>query len=265
MLAFQALGVMATGEVDEDACVDRLSPTERHRYGTIRNRERRQRWIGGRLVAKYLFLTRWAGDRPSVVGSLPPRVDRVEPAALERFPPHAYREIEILPRRRRDGGVPLVWRAGRPHSVHVSLASTRGLSGACLDGTRPVGLDVEVPLRRHHAFYRINFSPAERRWVEVLSEFGPIDVDRAYTLLWCLKESTMKSQQSDDLSLWQLPRITVQLRSDPGAVVEVLRSTSLHRPLLRSEVEVRTHERTWIAEAALATSPDAVITVLSTR
>src|SRR4029077_2122149 len=157
--------------------------------------------------------------------------------------------------------LPRVSWAGRAFPAHLSLAHTSGFSVACFDVTA-IGLDLEVPMPRNPAFYRVNFSAAERRWVEGLSGSGRVDAERVYTLLWCLKESALKLCQTDEISVWRIPSIEIKIHAALEVLLDVFCGTSLKRPLRTVHAELCTGGDTNCAEAAVATTPDAVLTVL---
>jgi phosphopantetheinyl transferase len=261
MSNFDTIGMMATHQVTEPGHLDLLSAKEYQRYQSIRHPQRRKRWISGRLAAKYLFLTRWGCDQENAMRQSP-RVRQLDAASLGEFPSWAYREVEILPQRWWEAGTPrLIW-MGRPHPTHVSLAYTAQLTAACLDPFRAVGLDLEVPCLRQPAFYRMNFTLAEQGWAERVYASVRIGVDRIYTVLWCLKEAALKSDESDEASLWQLPQIEVRLRCPVDWLSQALRPDHPLGSLWLTEVEVRNGGRVRTAEAALAVPYDAILAVL---
>ncbi len=257
MSVCNAVGLIDTNRIVGQDYLDLLSQNERARYGRMRDAERRKRWAGGRLLAKYLFLNRFGRQQRSA------GFQRIEPfdiSALETFPRWAYREIEILPERWAEGGLPRLSWAGRACPVRVSLSHISGLSGACISDAGDVGLDLAAPALRTPAFYRANFSKWERDWAEAAARSAGVARERVYTLLWCLKESALKSLQSDHISLWQLPRIQVRLRCG-GEVLGESRDTSARLRLARAEVS--RDGQTWNdAEVSLATTRQAILTVL---
>ena len=261
MSRFEAVSVMDSRCFTEESCLGLLTENERHHYSSMPNRQRKTAWVGGRVVAKHLFLDRLS--RTGEEGSCRwiRGVEWLNSTTIQEFPAWAYREVEIMPRVGAVGCPMITW-SGKAHPVRVSLAHTSNLFAACLDGVKPVGLDVEVSVPRARAFYYSNFSWAERSWVESFSQFGTRCVDRAYTLLWCLKESVIKSQRSDEISIWHLPRIHVQLLCGTGVVAEALCSGIGIGPVLLSEVEVQLDKQTRTAEVALTSSRDEILTVL---
>lgn len=261
MSGFYAIATMRTDRVTEDGFFDLLSAREHECCLSIANGDRRKRWIGGRLLAKHLFLTLMG------VGEIKrsqPKLRRVDLAELSEFPDWAYREVEILPRHERSRVPSLVW-AGRAHPLRISLAHASGLSAAGFGHGETIGIDIESPCKRTAAFYRTNFSPSERRWAETLSRYGEVDVDRGYTLLWCLKESALKSFRSDETSLWLLPRIEVKLECPLEPLAEVLGSSGLTHSVLVTEAEVRKGGQRLAAEAALSATSEAILTSLRLR
>ena len=260
------IGVMTTRYLDERRCIDLLTSNERTRWAAIKNEERRKGWLGGRLVAKYQFLTTLgSGDETDDGRVCHPQLRTVDMARLEAYPPWAYREIEVLPPPCTPARVPQLSWIGRRQPVRVSLSHTCGLAGAYLTGPVPAGLDIESSCRRCPPFYRGNFSPWERRWAEGLRTSGPVDADRVYTLLWCLKEAALKSQRSAEVSVLQMPLIEVRPNCSAVAVCAVLHSGQLGSVLVFAQVEIRQAGTIALAEVAIAAAGDAILAALWVR
>ncbi len=203
---------------------DYLSSRERERLRHIGHVNRKARWIAGRLLVKYLLLERHDAAAEKTCET---PLRSIAATSLDRFPAWRYREIEIVPRCLRTGGHPTLTWSGESPPPYFSLAHTAGLTAACFDRTSPIGLDAEVSCARHEAFYRVNFTPRERRWANRTAESGGLDTHRLYTLLWCMKESALKSRQADGVSLWEIPRIEFVPPDQVGPIVDALGSKTL--------------------------------------
>lgn len=256
-----SIGVMATRHLDDWNCIEFLTPNERARWQAIRNNDRRRGWLGGRLVAKYHFLAA-LGDERTDGPPWRPQLRVVDKAQLEDYPPWAYREIEILPPPYAQARVSQLSWMGRRQPVHVSLSHTSGTASACLNGSAAIGLDIEFSGPRGSSFYRGNFSPWERRWVEGFRNSAAVDVDRAYTLLWCLKEAALKSRQSAEDTILQIPQIEVRPLCSAGALLAVLHCRQLGAVLLVAQVEIRQAGRIASAEAAITSDEGAILVAL---
>lgn len=262
MSASLDIEVIPTNHLAEAGYLDLLSDVERDLYWGILNRDRRRKWICGRVVAKHLFLSQLKTQDWGRSCRWPPRLAWIDRTALQEFSCCSYREVQVTAEHHRISGVPAVRWDGFTYPVNLSLSHTSELSGAYIDFYRSVGLDLEVPLPRNHAFYRVSFSREEHRWVQLLTETGQISIHVLYTLLWCLKESVLKSQQSDEISVWQVPRIELELQCEPNSLISALRSARLDGPMFQSVLDIRTSGQTQIAEAAVAVSQSAVLTAV---
>ena len=257
MLSLAAINIPTDETVEKLRLLDYLSRVERSHYERVRNHELRRRWISGRLAAKHLLLSEMGSVRASRSRGLR-WTDLTE---IKEFPPWLYREMEILRLQPQDRFPGVTW-AGRAHFSHISLSYTHQFAVVCCDHAGMVGVDVDIPSRRHAAFYRKTFSAGERAWAEKLSRSAAVDTDWAYSILWCLKESVLKAKSSPEITLWQLPRIEVQPRFELAEMIASLRSRSKQRPLVFGEVEVCDDEQSRIGEVTLAVMDHAVLTAL---
>jgi 4'-phosphopantetheinyl transferase EntD len=221
------VAVLRQADVSDVDTLAWLSDRERTAAAALRSARRRQEWIAARLAAKYLFL---GAPRPraSHGAGWRPRLVWVTRPMLDTYPAWAYRCIDVAVPTRGTTGVPrLTWRA-EVQAVHVSLAHQGGYAAACLDWRAPIGIDVERIERRSRIFRDAHFSDAERDWAE-----GPqTDCDRAYTLLWCIKESALKAQERDAASVWHLPGVELCAGGDASAWTDALAATAQARAIV---------------------------------
>ncbi|MBV8751719.1 MAG: 4'-phosphopantetheinyl transferase superfamily protein [Hyphomicrobiales bacterium] len=183
-----------------------LSATELAVLGTIRHARRRQEWISGRALAKYLVLS----------GAFPCNIVRmVGIDQLMSVPIFEYREVDVLPNR---DGAPEMWRRETLMDRALSLSHAGGWVAAALLDEGSIGIDCEVIQARHQAFLNDSFVEAERKWVKghVVAD-GP-SVDCLYTLLWSFKEAALKTGRMAS------PRaINIRLRTDSDFPVAAFR------------------------------------------
>lgn len=180
-----------------------LSAREQHRLTAV-PQHRQQRWIAGRLAAKYLFLARRRDHRFT-----PAAVQRLDLDRLARFEPRQYRNLDVLPNA--ESNQPQLYLSERPTDLQLSLAHCGDLSFACLAAGARLGLDAENAVPRVRAFYRQNFAPEERSWVERAAKAAQLPRVWLYSLFWTLKESALKARLwGRGISLWDFPRLALR-------------------------------------------------------
>ncbi len=141
-----------------------LSPAERARLESFASADRRHAFVLGRTAARTLL-----GE------------------ALGLAPEHVVLDVA-------ESGALVVPGYGVP-GYGVSVAHTgrgAGAVGVAAVARRPVGIDAETVAARRPDLWRRLLSPAEHGALEALG--GP--TDDAQTLLWALKESVLKGQQT---------------------------------------------------------------------
>lgn len=179
-----------------------LSADERTKYMALPSPTRKSEWLAGRLAAKYIFLNRLETARVPQVAGWKPTLTNLSADALGLYPSWMYRQVEVVT----DGAKPsLVW-CGQARRENVSLSHSGGVSCASLTFGAPTAIDIEGSAPRVAAFYRVNFSDAERRWASVA-------LSRSYwffTFLWTLKESVVKLGCFTRTSIWNLPGIELE-------------------------------------------------------
>ena len=79
---------------------------------------------------------------------------------------------------------------GKPYFINLPLSfnlSHSGLYAACAFGDRDIGLDIQILSKASEKLCGRFFTENERRYLRDCS-----DTDRAYTRIWCMKESYIK-------------------------------------------------------------------------
>lgn len=230
---------------DEAESCDRLSSREAAHLSGLANPRMRRRWLAGRLAAKHLLLGGMEGgaDRLLVL-------DRER---LRAFPAARYREIELLPLP--GGGAP-----------RVSISHSGGLSCAALPGdTRAVGLDLETVAPRVAAFYRGNFTPRERRWVEAGALATGLDPAWLHTFLWTLKEAALKSGATAVRSVWGFAGLEIRLPAGVPERLAASRGVALGERFAGFEALVCEAGRRTRARVGTTSTPEAILSLFTAR
>jgi 4'-phosphopantetheinyl transferase len=151
---------------DVPASVDWLSDAERSRLAAFRIAKRREEWLLGRWTAKQAV-------------SLYLETDRELPAL-------ANLEIRAAP-----DGAPEAFLGGRPAPLALSISHSSGWS-LCVagDSKSAVGCDLERIEPREQRLVEDYFTDEEAKLVEAVPS---ADRSELITLIWCAKESALKS------------------------------------------------------------------------
>lgn len=121
--------------------------------------------------------------------------------------------------RRDDRGAPVAFAEGvRDDDVRLSIAHRGGWAVAAMCRGGVVGVDVELVAPRQPAFYEYNMSPAERRWMSLAPAS---DADRLGTLLWVLKEASLKTGIARALTVWEIGAIELDLRAPASRIAAI--------------------------------------------
>ena len=210
------VGLLATCELQGKDYTNHLSADERAQYMHLPNRSRKSQWLAGRLAAKYLFLSRLEMGEGTCSRAWPPTLARLSSEALDAYSSWMYQRIEVLlngvtPSRYRK----LTW-CGKDRPESISLSHAGGECCASIAMGPPTAVDVETIVPRIDAFYRSNFTKAERSWVGCGAEGDSVKANWFFTLLWSLKESALKLGWLD--SLWNLPSIEISGLPGPKSI-----------------------------------------------
>ena len=250
------VAVLRPAAVVEADAIAWLSDRERAALARMRAAVRRREWIAARLAAKYLFLGAPQPQAPASAGWRPRIVWLTRPM-LDKYPAWAYRSIDMAVPIDGATGVPRVTWRGEVQAVHVSLTHQDGYAAACLDWRAPIGIDIERVEQRSRTFRAAHFSDAERDW----ADGSPHDSDRAYTLLWCVKESALKAQERDAASVWQLPGVDLCIGAGAGAWTDALAAAARARPIVMPAT-VRWSEARRNADVFVAADGDLLFTAV---
>lgn len=258
------IAVVASKEVGGRAYVECLSAREQARYAGIGHPDRKARWLAGRLVAKYLFLMQM--NRAGTIGAGPPVLVPITFERLAAFLPWMYRQVEVLPPDTTSRGAPRLTWGGEACPAHrVSLSHANGTTCACIAGGSALGIDLERSVPRIHAFYQGNFTEAERHWVAQTASKTRFSPAWLYTLLWTLKESVLKSNVLEkEISVWDFPRIDVQLQVDPRQLTAASQQARLGDQFLLSTARVSAPSCRADVRIAMTATRKLVLTVLNT-
>jgi phosphopantetheinyl transferase len=208
------LGVLSWAEVETAASVGRLSQREQNHYASVTHSRRRQSWLAGRMAAKYCFLRTFGERAAGAQQSETPETVSVDARALDAYSPWMYQQVEVAPAP--GGGPPRLFWSGRDCRVRLSLSHAAGQSCAYLDSRGPIGLDLEEASPRGEAFYRGNFTRSEQAWAERIARETGASRAWVYTLLWTIKESALKADESGLSTIWNMPLVEVLLPLEAG-------------------------------------------------
>ncbi len=259
-----AVAVVASKEVSGPGYVECLSEREQARFAAIVDPSRKARWLAGRLAAKYLFLMQM--NRAGTIEAGPPVLVPITFERLAAFLPWMYRHVEVLAPDATSGGAPRLTWGGEVCPAHrVSLSHANGTTCACIAGGSTLGIDLEESVPRIHAFYRGNFTEAERQWVAQIASETRFSPTWLFTLLWTLKESVLKANVLEkEISVWDFPRIDVRLRVDPRQLTAASRHARLGDQFLLCTAHVNGPSCRADVRVAMTATRKLVLTVLNT-
>jgi 4'-phosphopantetheinyl transferase EntD len=249
-----ALALLAVSAVAEPTHSDCLSSREAACLSGLTHPRVRRHWLAGRLAAKNLLLS---GDGASRRIAF----DHLDGERLRAFPAARYREIELLPAA---GGRPrLAWH-GRELPARISISHGGGLSCAALPAAgAATGIDLETVAPRVAAFYRGNFTPAERRWAETGARSSGLSVDWLYTFLWTLKEAAFKSGAMGVQGVWEFAGMECRLPADLAERLAANNRPVLGESFAAFETLVCAARRWTRAHIETTSTPGVVLSVLT--
>lgn len=249
-----ALALVPAGQVAERTHGDRLSSREAAHLSGLVNPRVRRRWLAGRLAAKSLLL-----HEGEVRGGA--RLVALDGASLGALPAASCREIEVLPG---ESGPPrLTWR-GQAVPAQVSISHGGGFSCAAVAGPGvATGIDLESTAPRVEAFYRGNFTPRERDWVDAGARASGLPGAWLFTLLWTIKEAALKSGATAVRSVWGFPGLEVRLPADlPGQLAAGCRP-ALGERFTAFEALACADGRRTRARIETTSTPDLILSLLT--
>ena len=180
-----------------------LSVDERTKYMALPTQTRKREWLAGRLAAKFIFLNRLETSQVTQDEGWRPTLTRLSSDALDQYPSWMYQQVEVVTA----GKKPSLFWCGRARPESISLSHSGGTSCASLTFGAPTAIDIETTVPRLDAFYRANFSDAERQWA---ARAASSRSDWFFTFLWTVKESVVKLGCFPQTSIWNLPGIEIE-------------------------------------------------------
>jgi 4'-phosphopantetheinyl transferase EntD len=200
-----SVGLLDAGRLQDERYMPLLSADERAKYLTLPSLSRKGEWLAGRLAAKHVFLNRLELSEESSGQQWRPTLTVLTAEALGTYSPWMYRQVEVLSD---DGRPSLVW-CGRQRPENISLSHSGGVSCASIASGARTAIDIETAAPRVGAFYRNNFTEAERAWAHGGAGGERVRSNWYFTLLWTLKESVLKLGWLKQAGVWEIPRIEI--------------------------------------------------------
>ena len=243
-------------ELRDEEYTRHLSVGERAKYMNLPSQNRKSEWLAGRLAAKYLFLNRL--EMSQTEGrQWSPTLSQLSSEALGVYSPWMYQKVEVVTN---DGKAGLAW-CGQPRPESISLSHSRSVSFASIALGTPTVIDVETTAPRIDAFYRNNFTEAERSWAIRGADGEPIKANWFYTLLWTLKESALKLGWLN--SLWNLPRIEIVGLPGSNNITPFWYSHTMGNDFAVFKVSVKDHCRVRQVRVAVTGTRNFILTVMN--
>lgn len=255
------VGLLDACELQEIEHANYLSVGERTKYLGLPGETRKCEWLAGRLAAKYIFLSGLEPSQQTPNQQWTPALATLTQKRLGDFSPWMYQQVEVVT----NGGRPcLVW-CGQPRSESISLSHAGGVSCASIAFAfgAHTGVDIETPVSRLDAFYRINFSQAERRWVTCVAGDESIRSNWFFTLLWTLKESALKLGWLNQASIWNVPRVEIDDLPGLDKIRPAWFSNTMSNDFSQFTVRVKEQSRFMEAQVAVTGTRNLVLTVMN--
>ena len=252
------VGLLDVCDFDE-GYASHLSEEERGQYADLPNQARRNEWLAGRLSAKYLFLNRLEMSRAIARRPGRPALSKLTLEKLGAYSPWMYQSVEVLAN---DGMPTFVW-CGKSRPESVSLSHAGGVSCAAIGVGAPTAVDIETSVPRNEAFYRYNFSQAERDWATGKSGGESTASNWLFTFLWTLKESALKLGVLDQASLWSLPRIEIAGLYGLNDIEPLCRGRTMDGDFVMFTTSVKYHRREIQVRVAVTGTRGVVLTVMN--
>lgn len=258
------VGLLDARELRGGAYVRHLSVDERAKFTVLPSETRKDEWLAGRLAAKYIFLSgleRSQTPEPSQATAhhWKPTLSELSPEMLGVYSPWMYRKVEVVTN---DGRPSLVW-CGQARSESISLSHSGSVSCASMSFGEPTAIDIETPLPRLDAFYRVNFSEAERRWAMRSAGGELTKTNWFFTLLWTLKESVLKLGWLNQSSIWNLPRIEIGDLPGLKNIGPSWYSNTMSNEFSIFTVRVKEHCRVMQVKVAITGTRNFILTVVN--
>jgi phosphopantetheinyl transferase len=198
------VGLLQAGELRPEEYTRHLSVDERANFMALKSQTRKSEWLASRLAAKYIFLNRLELSQEAQNQRWRPTLSGLSSVILGDYSPWMYQKVEVVT----NGRKPNLFWYGKPRPESISLSHSGGMSCASIGFGAPTAIDIETTVPRVDAFYRINFTEAERCWATRVADGEQIRSNWFFTLLWTIKESVLKLGQLQ-ASVWTFPGIAI--------------------------------------------------------
>jgi phosphopantetheinyl transferase (holo-ACP synthase) len=172
-----------------------------------------------------------------------------------------YRQVEVLSN---NGRPRLAW-CGRERPENISLSHAGGVSSASIASGAPTAIDIETAVERVGAFYRNNFTEAERAWAHSGAGGESRRSNWYFTLLWTLKESVLKLGWLKRAGLWGIPRIEIDGLPGFEYIEPFWCNSSIGSDFLVFTARVREACRVMQVQVAVSGTRNLVLTVMNPR
>jgi 4'-phosphopantetheinyl transferase EntD len=244
-------------ELQDDEYTHHLSVGERAKYMGLPSQSRKSEWLAGRLAAKYLFLNRLEISQGTPGRQWSPALSKLSSEALGVYSPWMYQQVEVVT----NGGKPSLAWCGQARPESISLSHSGSVSCASIAFGAPTVIDLETTSPRIDAFYRNNFTEAERAWAVRTADGEATKANWFFTLLWTLKESALKLGWLN--SLWNLPRIEIGGLPGPNNIAPFWYSKTISNDFSVFTVSVKEHCRVMQVRVAVTGTRNFILTVMN--
>ena len=244
-------------ELQDEEYTHHLSVSERAKYMGLPSQSRKSEWLAGRLAAKYLFLNWLEMSQRTQSGQWSPTLSMLTSKALGVYSPWMYQKVEVVT----TGGKPgLAW-CGRARPESISVSHSGSVSCASIASGVSTVIDLESTGPRIDAFYRNNFTEAERAWAVRGAEGELNKANWFFTLLWTLKESALKLGWLN--SLWSFPRMEIVGLPGPNNIGLFWHSKTISNDFAVFTVNVKEHCRVMQVRVAVTGTRNFVLSVMN--
>lgn len=239
-----------------------LSKREKNKLNTIRNKQRRDRWLTSRLIAKFLFLNRIHLGLNAQNKLWPPNLYRLNQLNFENYSAWMYQQTEILAENSRQIGAPCIIWCGNKQELSISLSYAEGMSVVFIGSIGFVGLDIELVQHRIDSFYRYNFTDTERKWVEEYQRNYKVNPHWLFTFLWTIKESWIKSLNSYYSGIWDFLKIEINVASPPEMICALFFKKDFGFKLKKFHVEINENNKRIAVLVASTANENVILTII---
>lgn len=245
----------------DDDLIRCLSAAEFQRYRSLASAQRQREWLGARLAAKYLFLSRF--ELPGDGRHDSRAVTHLMRETLVSLPLWMWRSIEVATGCNPEHPGPFFrWRGGHEVKVALSLSHTGHDACACIAAGSDVGIDLQNVEQRVAAFYRTNYTAAEAQWVDRGAGCDPSGRDWLYTLLWTLKEAALKARVLVHTSPVSFGGVEVFELPAPETLLRACRQDDWRDRLMRITARIREERNIRRLEVAITGTRRMILTVV---